>query len=137
MDKIKARQRIRKHVKEKGRSADFDVTPQFVLFWWHKLNAAVFNNALQPPRNIEIRNFRDCLGWCKSHRKNKPYVSLGIYREMPDRKVFLTVLVHEMVHQWEHQNIGKMSHGQNFYMWKGRIKRNIGLDLDEYVKLDD
>lgn len=135
MDKIKARRRIKKHVRERGGRCDFEVTPQFVLFWWHKLNSAVFDNKLTPPKKIEIRNFRDCWGWCKTY-KTKPDIVLGITSDMWDRKTFLTVLVHEMVHQHEHQTYKKMSHGQNFYYWQDKIKRNIGLSLSEYVDVD-
>jgi len=135
VDKIKARRKIKKHVRERGEYTDFDVTPQFVLFWWHKLNSAVFNNKLTTPKNIEIRNFRDCWGWCKTY-KTKPDIVLGITSNMWDRKTFLTVLVHEMVHQWEHETYGRMSHGQNFHQWRDRIKRDIGLSLDEYVDVD-
>ena len=135
MDKIKARRKIKKHVKERGEFADFEVTPQFVLFWWHKLNSAVFDNKLSPPTSIEIRNFRDCWGWCKTY-KRKPDIVIGITSDMWDRKTFLTVLVHEMVHQWEYETHGRMSHGKNFYGWRDRIKRNIGLPLDEYVDVD-
>lgn len=135
MDRIKARQRIKRHVKERGETSDFEVTPQLVLFWWHKLNSAVFNNELIPPKDIEIRKFRDCWGWCKTYQ-TKPDIILGITSDMWDRKTFLTVLVHEMVHMWEHETFGKMSHGQNFYFWQEKIKRNIGLQLNEYVDVD-
>jgi len=102
------------------------------MFWWHLLNVAVFDGILVAPKRIEIRTFRYCLGWCKG-LKRKGKTILGISDDCFDRKEFLTVLVHEMVHAYEHQEIGKMSHGKTFYEWKSRIKRNTGLSLNEYI----
>ena len=96
------------------------------------LNVAVFDGILVPPKRVEIRTFRDCLGWCKGLKRNGRVV-IGISDDCFDKKMFLTVLAHEMVHAYEHQELNKMSHGKTFYDWEGRIKRNVGLPLNEYV----
>jgi len=130
--KIKAQQRIKKHIRKRGEACDFELTPEFALYWWHQLNNAIFDNQLKPPVRFVIRNFRDCVGWCKPLKRNSNVV-VGLYREMWDRKYFLTILVHEMVHSYEYQEHGYMSHGDNFYKWAPKIKRTIGLQLSEFV----
>ena len=136
MDKIQARQKIKKHLKRQGHRDDFEITHHLVFHWWHVLNKAVFDGKLKTPKNVILRNFRDeSLGWCMAG-KNDPSVILGLRRELYNRKTFLTVLVHEMVHAYEHQVHGKMSHRETFYMWKEAIYENTGLTLDEWVEVD-
>lgn len=132
MDTIKARKRVKRHLRRRGEDCDFEITPQFVMFWWRVLNNAVFGGILDAPKRIEIRNFRDCYGWCKGYKRNNDVV-IGMCRDFEDRKQFLTILVHEMVHSYEHQHTGKMSHGKGFTEWEGRIKRNTGLTLTEFI----
>ena len=96
------------------------------------LNVAVFDSILSPPKRVEIRTFRDCLGWCKG-LKRKGRVVIGISDNCFDKKLFLTVLVHEMVHAYEHQELNKMSHGKTFYEWAPKIKSRANLKLSEYI----
>ncbi len=136
MDKIQARTKVKTHIRRIGGSANFHITPQLILFWWNILNHAVFDGKLIQPRRFEIRNFRDCFGWCRGFR-NSNEVVMGIRREFDDRKFFLTILSHEMVHQYEHQMLGRMTHGQAFHAWAGRLKRTVGIHLTEYVETHD
>lgn len=63
-------------------------------------------------------------------------IVLGINSEFFDRKQFICVLVHEMVHQWEWAN-GTWSdnpesqHGKYFWQWKQPIKEILNLPLSE------
>lgn len=129
---IAARKRIKSHLKKRGEEL-LDVTPSFVLHWWHLLNHAVFRGILYPPKKIECRNFRDgSFGWTSPVPRTNDVV-MGIRREMEDRKQFVTVLAHEMVHQYEWVYHRRMSHGQNFYEWAPLIKRELNLTLSEYI----
>lgn len=137
-EKIKAtRTKIRTHVKQKGESSDFCVTESFCLYWWHRLNEAVFDGMLTPPAKFEIREFRDCLGWCLPWRPNSrvPKVKMGISSYIWDRKEFLSILAHEMVHQWEweitHRWEPNSAHGERFFSWKGKLKSRVGLPLEK------
>ena len=132
MDKIQARAKIKAHIKKKGLEEDFVVTETLVMHWWHWLNKAIFDDVLTPPKRIEIRKFHGCLGWCKPLKRNRQVV-LGISSGCYDRKTLLTVLSHEMVHTWEHQELGKMSHGYSFYGWQKRIKTRVNLELNEFI----
>lgn len=128
MDKIEARRKIKTHVRERGKDNNLVVTPTLVLFWWHLLNKAVFGGILTPPKRIEIKKFHDCYGWCSGYKRHRR-VAMGIRSNINDRKLFLTVLIHEMIHQWEHETYGIMTHGQTFFEWQGKVKRHLGLEL--------
>lgn len=129
---IAARKRIKTHLRNRGEEL-LDVTPTFVLHWWHQLNHAVFRGILQPPKRIECRNFHDgSYGWTSPVPKTYDVI-MGIRRQLEDRNQFVTVLVHEMVHQYEWVYYRRMSHGQNFYEWAPLIKRELNLSLSEYI----
>lgn len=104
------------------------------MYWWRVLNRAVFDNELRMPYNVRIRKYNkynDPLGMCsgKDYSKLHP-VTFDIKEEMDDRKMFMDVLAHEMVHQWEQQTFGNMTHGKNFYKWKRKLKE-LGITLNE------
>lgn len=108
-----------------------------VLFWWRLLNFAVFGGKLREPKRIDLKNFhKGVLGYCKPYgRKEKRDVSIGMRREYDDRITFITVLAHEMVHQYEWVEHKRMTHGQNFYAWEHKVKHAVGLPLNEYVEI--
>jgi hypothetical protein len=129
---VAARQRIKSHLKKRGDEVEY-ITPSFALYWWYRLNHAVFRGILCPPKEIVCRNFRDgSYGWTKPTYGSDD-VTIGIRRELEDRKQFVIVLVHEMVHQYEWVHFKKMSHGHNFYDWAPLIKRELNLPLSEYI----
>ncbi len=145
MKKVDRRKKIKAHIRRKGENCDFEITESFALYWWHLLNDVIFDGYLTPPVAFEIKNFRDCGGWCKPHqwnRLNQPHdrrVKIGLLREYWDRKTFLIVLAHEMVHQWEWEVDAdwsdKVEHGKGFFAWKNKIKYRTGLPLDRTVDL--
>lgn len=136
-EKIRAvRARIKTHVRHKGENSDFDITETFCAYWWHMLNDAVFDGILTPPVRFELRNFRYDLGWCKPWRPNASNrrVVIGISTDLYDRKMFLSVLAHEMVHQWEwevaKQWLPRYPHGATFFSWRTKLKSRVGLPLE-------
>ena len=132
-----ARKRMKKHLRSKGENSDFFLDEQFCLYWWHRLNISVFDGMLTPPVRFELRAFRDeSLGWCKPYRWNskKRRVIIGINTELFDRRVFLCVLAHEMVHQWQWEVLGRWedrdaSHGKTFFSWRNKLRTRVGLPL--------
>jgi hypothetical protein len=124
--------RITDHLHNRGHQSVFNVTPNLVMYWWKLLNWAVFRGKLTPPAQIICRNFRDgTLGYCAPCHTDD--VHIGLRRQFDDREQFLTVLVHEMVHQYQWVTFNKMSHGLTFNSWRIHIGRAIGLPLSEYV----
>jgi SprT-like family len=100
--------------------------------WWNLLNNALFDGKLLPPHKIVVRCFRGDHGWCLPMAK-KGKVQLGISSEFGDRKEFLTVLAHEMIHQWQWTDDGggRMTHGETFWQWETTLKRVFNLPLAE------
>lgn len=87
---------------------------------------------LLPPRKIVVRCFRNDHGWCIPMAK-KGHVVLGINSEFGDRKEFIAILAHEMIHQWQwtDEGGGRMAHGETFWQWEKQLKRVLNLRLAE------
>lgn len=127
------------HIKVRGQQTDFHLTESFCLYWWHKLNVAVFDSMLTPPVRFELKAYRGAGGWCKPWRHNakERRVTIGINTDIWERQAFLSVLAHEMVHQWEwevqQEWNPKINHGKNFYSWTNKLLTRVGLPLTETV----
>ena len=132
LTKIAARKKIVRHLRRRGHVADFKVTPVLVMRWWNLLNDALFDGKLIPPRTITVKNFRSIWGDCTPLAK-KGHVHLKIASEFIDRKDFLSILAHEMIHQWQWTDVGvgEMTHGQTFWQWEPTLKRVLNLPLAE------
>ncbi len=99
--------------------------------WWNLLNNALFDGKLLPPQKITVKAFRNDHGNCHPMSK-KGHVRLEINSEFFDRKQFLAILAHEMIHQWQwtYEDIkGKMDHGKTFWQWEPVLKRTLNLPL--------
>lgn len=106
-------------------------TENLIRWWWRVLNIAVFYGKLHKPTRVEPKGIQDGFGWTQPDSKNKGCVHIGIQKNLLSKASFLTVLLHEMVHAWEHQHYTTMGHGKRFFAWKARIKRTVGLELNE------
>ena len=137
MEKIEAIKKIKKHLDHNTDTTQIYITPSLVLYWWHKFNIAVFDRKLKIPSKIVCRKFRDgSLGWCQGfHKQKDSAVILGIRSELNNKRIFFTVLIHEMVHQWEQQEIGVMKHGKAFFSWRNKIYNTLQLPLKREVDI--
>lgn len=83
------------------------------------LNKKVFGGVLPISSKIEfqIGNMLGTLGICKYiiSRSSLVIKLLPVFR---DRKLFVAILAHEMVHVFEFTRYQKMTHGPKFYKWK-------------------
>ncbi len=128
-----ARKKIVQHLHRRGHVADFKVTPVLVMRWWNLLYNAIFDDKILPPKKILVKNFREVWGECHPYSK-KGLVKLHINSEFLDRKQFVTILAHEMIHQWQWTNEecqGKMTHGESFKRWAPVLKKVLNLPLAE------
>lgn len=127
MTRTEAQDKVRSHLTRRGKQF-VNVTEPLVRYWWRICNVALFGGKLYSPQQVIIKQFKDCYGYCKCISKD--VVHIGISSDVGTRKLFLTALVHEMVHQWEHQTYGRMGHGKRFYAWQRRVHTYLGLDLN-------
>lgn len=95
------------------------------------LNAAVFDGTVIKPVKTRIFDHATEYAWARATNENK--VILTFHLEMSSIYLFMTVLVHEMVHMWEVQKYGRMGHGKRFRSWAPTIKETVGLELEEIV----
>jgi hypothetical protein len=101
---------------------------------WHAiLNELIFDGKIPKFYDIEIKRFQGQYAACVPHIKMKPpydrCVKLQIDPKFRNFKLFLAILVHEMIHCHEWINYGKMTHGKkSFFMWKEKLaEHNIPL----------
>lgn len=107
------------------------------MHWWNLLNAAVFDSKLSTPRKVTVKGFRDTYGLCNPYGRKRGDVHMIISNRFHDKKSFLSVLVHEMVHQWQwtfveeinRKNFDKLCHGKTFWQWKEPVNRILDLPL--------
>jgi fumarate reductase subunit D len=131
-----ARVFVKDHLRNRGEKP-IKPTESLVRYWWGVLNAAVFYGRLHKPVKVQIKGIRDSFAWAETNTKNKGRVNIRIQRSFPSRLLFLTILLHEMVHAWEHQHHTVMGHAKRFFAWKNRIKWTVGLELKESHNEDD
>lgn len=138
--------KIKNHITRCGNDP-CEITPAMATYWWKLLNRAVFNNILQTPIRFETKSwlseagvFGECQSWGSvDNDPDQRKVVIRLKNKMQSRKLFLIILVHEMVHQWEWQMLGRTTHHKFFYMWRETIYNTVGLPLTTYVNehLDD
>lgn len=103
-----------------------------VRHWWKLLNTAVFYGKLHDLSQIDFIRHKKEHAWAIPLNDGK--IRLTIQPTFSSRKLFLMVLVHEMVHGWDHFHDEWMRHGTLFHGWKNRIKRTTNLDLKTRLK---
>jgi len=131
MNKQEARKFIRSHIRKRGHQS-VTVTDRLILKWWHIFNVAVFHGQLHKPYLITITKLRKAWAWAQQSCI-KGQINIIICPTFKTRKLFLSVLIHEMVHAWEMQHHSKMGHGKRFFKWGSRIKWTTGLVLSQKV----
>lgn len=129
-----ARTRIRKHLRRRG-AEPVQLSTRVVRIWWALLNDAVFYGKLQPPVKVKLIQHRQEHAWAIQESDGR--ISISICPIVISRQLFLTVLVHEMVHAWEYQHHSSMGHGKRFFTWKKRIHRTTTLILDKILDEND
>lgn len=132
MTKNEARERIRDHLDKRGRHS-VKITEHIIRYWWRICNVALFRGKLYPPNQILIKPLKDW-GYCQVDSNNN--ITIALDSGIPSRNVFLSTLVHEMVHQWEYETYGRMGHGKRYQQWKERVSKAIELDIHSDIEED-
>jgi hypothetical protein len=128
MEQHVARQRIKDHLRRRG-FEPITLTTSVVTHWWRVLNTAVFDGKLPTPVRVDLVQHRKAYAWCYPLANKR--VRLSICPRLNSRRLFLTILVHEMVHAWEHLNELTMGHGPSFFQHQNRIRRTTTLKLEQ------
>lgn len=112
---------IRNHI---NKCEPFSPSKHLVTRWTNVLNEEIFNDSIHPFKTVEIKRKYDChaeyTGRCKN---GYLYGELSIAKTFMNKAEFIYTLAHEMVHQWQWMEIGKVDHGQTFLKWKPKMKQ--------------
>ena len=127
---IKIKKRIIKESSnlEKNYKTTFkDIKKYFKIF-----NKAFFKDQLNHFNDIQLKKMNCCWGQCVedySLRKGTKFFCLEMQKDYPNKKEFLTTLVHEMIHLWQ-QTLKKDTgnHNSLFYSFRPKFKK-FGLNL--------
>ncbi len=131
-----ARMFVKDHIKYKG-NKPIQTSEHLVRYWWGVLNTSVFYGRLHKPVKVQIKGMRDSLAWAETNDKKIGRVNIRMQRKFSSKLLFVTILLHEMVHAWEHQHHTVMGHGKRFHAWRNRITWTVGLELKETHHDDD
>ncbi len=106
----------------------FVATKEHAQMVWHALNHAVFGGVLQYPEKMIIQDrptwdfWGECEGWQRGSRWGQHYTrAIRLQKIHPSPKRFIDVMAHEMVHQYEWERQGTMTHGKTFWAWKDKL----------------
>lgn len=93
------------------------------------LNKKVFGGILPKSSEIEfqIGNMPSALGICK-YLISRDSLVIKVRPEFRDRKLFVAIVAHEMVHLYEYITYKQMTHGPRFYEWRDVLAEH-GIDL--------
>jgi hypothetical protein len=108
----------------------FCPTPLQISRAYNILNECLFDGKLKKPYII-TRPMRDAWGVCEGdiftgndRWENDPVCHrIVINDQFPNRKFFLEVLAHEMIHQYQCEVQNRMDHGQTFWAWKRKLEK--------------
>lgn len=127
--KAAAKLKLKTHVKTRH-GEEMEVTQAKIAYWFRIINVAVFNGTLPPPR-IEIGvNMRKYWGLCTPMGKSfSGNANIKISDRITNRKLFISTVAHEMVHQYQWLTYGNMHHGDSYKKWSRYFKANFGFYL--------
>lgn len=106
-------------------NTSIEVTERKVQFWFNVINTAIFKNKLPKFHVVEVGEYKDFHALCEC---DDITYTLKIKAKFENKKRFIEVLAHEMIHLHEWTEYQKMSHGKNFFEWKNIFKKyNLNL----------
>ena len=134
------KEQLKQHIKNQGKRTIF-ITPNTIFRWWNVFNGVLFNSELPYPDKIVALNPKlKTAGWViydPAKRKNKLELGLCL-DEVPTRRWFYTILVHEMAHVYTdmHYPNLKAHHGPHFMEWKDAVNE-LGLPFEKQHAVED
>lgn len=116
------------HVRDRGHEPCVPTT-RMLKHWWSSFNREVFDNELLPCQlGTEPYDGHRTMGYCTPLASGR--ARIDVVPEFQDsRASVLATLLHEMVHQVQHQRGGAMNHGPTFTAWSRHIRRITGLTI--------
>ena len=82
---------------------------RFLRYWHTRFNKLAFSSELTRARIVVESCAPDAAGYCEATSPVCIYIDPTLTREEARQ-----VLLHEMIHQWQHENGYEMNHGPTF-----------------------
>jgi hypothetical protein len=89
-----------------------------------QLNRLLFKEQLPASKNVNISIGSMKITWWAYCEHRNDQFRIRLLPRYPNRRLFIAILAHEMVHMWEYQNYSTMSHGPKFFRFKRIFERN-------------
>lgn len=114
----------RKLLKElKSDDEKFRPTVEDVREWFDILNEQVFGNKLQPIDEIRIKKLGDFHALFHYWSKKEQYEpELSMNKVFKNKKLFVEILAHEMIHYFQYSYDEPLGHGPTFWAWSDNLK---------------
>jgi hypothetical protein len=95
--------------------------------WFNILNEQIFSNKLTPVDDITISNHKgdDVYAYYYYYTKDDPKhgeTSISLLRKFKNEKFFVEILIHEMIHHFQHLYDEPSGHGPSFLAWRDNLK---------------
>ena len=124
MSKLRLREYVERSEKRNG---VFVPRPRQAAYAFGLINRAMFNDCLSRTE-IQIRKLRGVWGWCYGDLHTQKNDWIAINDSFPNKTHFIRVLAHEMVHQYQIEQLGQIDHGMTFEDWNSKF-RKIGIHI--------
>lgn len=100
------------------------LTLRYLRYWHTRYNKLVFDGKLPTP-SLSIADLKgEAAGYCEATTPATIYIETTLTRVQAR-----SILLHEMVHQWQHLNGLPMDHGRSFKQWEPPCELLTGLRL--------
>jgi hypothetical protein len=90
--------------------------------WFHILNEQIFGGLLQPVDKIFIsnhKNYGDVYAlYYYNHEKRGEPSKISVCKTFDNRKMFVEILAHEMIHHFQYTYDEPLGHGPSFTAWR-------------------
>lgn len=93
------------------------------------INECLFDSQLRRPK-IVLKYLPDAWGICYGELDDgkKPYypphcTHIALNNTFKSKRHFIEVLAHEMVHQYQIENLNRIDHGRSFWAWRDKFEQ--------------
>lgn len=130
-----AKAKLRRMLSNDSFDVAFMPTPLQVSRTYNILNHCLFDGKLKKP-TIIIRSMSDSWGLCEGDvwTGNDRWIHDPVCKRItlndsfPSVRMFIEVLAHEMIHQYQCDFLNRMDHGKTFWAFKPKFNR-MGISL--------
>ena len=92
--------------------------------WFDILNEQLFGNKLQRFHKIYVKRHKDAHAyfnfWTGKDKDRPPELSMD--KIFLNKKMFIEILAHEMIHLFQYQFKEPLGHGPSFWVWRDNFK---------------